>query len=152
MKPTKWLNKYSVGDSEIDKQHQKLFHIFHKLIKSTEAEGSSLQVEQTFDQLLDYVAYHFNYEEQLMEKVSYPDLDKHKKVHEKLSKTVKKYLKKYKKSSGAQKKSVVTELARFLFDWLQGHIMKEDQKYKPYIPQSNSKGGFVKGVIAKLMN
>ena len=133
-----------------DENSDSLFKI--NLIKSTEDEGAPLQVEQTFEQLVDYVGYHFNYEEQLMEQISYTNLDEHKKVHKKLRKTVNKYLIKYKKSSDAQKNSVATDLARFLYDWLQGHIMKEDQKYKPFIPEPNIKDGFFKVIIAKLMN
>ena len=141
MDPLKWSESYSVGHSDIDQQHKQLFDVFSRLVQGIESGGPSFYAEQTFTQLYDYVTHHFKFEESLMEKFAYPKLDKHKKKHSKIKDKLKKYRKNFKKKTGKKKDAIASEVAIFLNKWLQDHIKKDDQKYVPYISQSNPKEG-----------
>jgi hemerythrin len=139
MEVLKWSDSYSVGHAEIDQQHQKLFSLFSRLVEGMSVDTRPRHLEQGFVQLCGYVKNHFRFEEQVMKKAGYPDLDKHKKKHAKIKEQLKGFRKKYNKASGKKKDIIASEVAQFLLEWLQGHIKREDQKYVPYVSQPATK-------------
>ena len=133
MKVQQWSDKYSVGNLEIDQQHQQLFSLFAQLVEGIEKGGASFHLEQVFTQLYGYIKNHFRYEERIMKKADYPELDNHKKKHEKIKTKLKKFREEFNQAKGKKKDEVATDVAKFLQDWLQGHIKGEDQQYAPFI-------------------
>ena len=65
----KWREGFKINISQIDDEHQHLF----VLVKALDLQV----VEQTIDELLDYVVTHFSNEQALMERSGYPAFDKH---------------------------------------------------------------------------
>jgi hemerythrin len=128
-----WSDNYSVGHPEIDTQHQQLFSLFSKLARGIEDGGPSFHMEQAFIQLCGYVKNHFRFEERLMKKADYPELAAHKKKHAKIKNKLQGFRKDFNKASGKKKDAVALDVAKFLQEWLQGHINGDDQKYTPYI-------------------
>ena len=130
-----WSDQYSVGNDEIDLQHQRLFTIFNTLAEGIESgEQSKKELEHIFRQLYGYVKNHFRFEEALMKSVNYPDLKEHRKIHEKVTENLKKYRAKFHRCTDDKKCSVAKDVAAFLQDWLQNHIKGEDQQYSPFLP------------------
>jgi hemerythrin len=116
----KWEDKYSVGDIEIDLQHQELFRILNKMFgifgKATKQELSVI-----LDDMVDYTSFHFNAEEQLLQK--HPNFAEHKEEHETFIKKTTDLLKTLKESDQEISKDILS----FLLSWLKNHIMQTDK-------------------------
>ena len=124
-----WSEQYSVGDAEIDGQHQNLLGFLNKYYEAmNEGKGRDI-MDAIFAEMKAYALYHFQSEEQRMEEARYPDLDRHKKIHAAFVNKVLEFEKK--KEAGDLLVSV--NLAKFLSTWLREHILGDDKKYAPYL-------------------
>lgn len=124
-----WNNSFSVNNSEIDKQHQKLISLVNDL-HSAMSQGKSQEVlGGIFDDLLSYTKYHFKSEEDEMLKKNYPDYSAHRLEHQKLTNQAMKL----KQEFDSGKVVISIELLNFLKDWLKNHILETDKKYVPFI-------------------
>lgn len=124
-----WKSEYSVQHAGIDGQHQRLVEIVNDLYAAmSEGQGRTL-VGRILIGLTDYTKTHFSYEEQQMERVSYPGILEHKEHHRKLLQEVEVYVKGW---SNNQTVSVV-DLATFLKDWLLIHIGRTDRPLAEYL-------------------
>lgn len=123
-----WSEKMSVGNNIIDQQHKKLVQMVNSLFDAM-AQGKGDQVlEPTIKELAIYTKTHFDYEEQFMRQIGYPQLEEHQQVHRDLLGKVKGI---YDKIAAGEHYSSVT-LAGFLKEWLTKHIMGVDQKYAAF--------------------
>jgi hemerythrin-like metal-binding protein len=82
-----WRDSYSLGDLEIDAQHQTLFALVNTLLAATEKSSLAEAVSNLFQHTRD----HFAHEEAVMQKTGYPAMQAHVEQHStllaKLSKT-----------------------------------------------------------------
>lgn len=125
----KWKDIYSVGISEIDKQHQKLFEIgdhVYELVLLSDGLDHYDEIMETMQQLKDYTAYHFDCEEKLMAQCNYDRLGTHRMEHSL-------FIKKLDRLSGkdidsAQQQTII-DVMTFIADWISGHILNTDHKY-----------------------
>ena len=79
--------------------------------------------------MIDYTNYHFNSEENYMESIGYPDLDKHKILHNEYIGKLNEYYDKI--VSGKMILSI--EVTNYLKNWLVNHIKGTDQKYSSFV-------------------
>jgi hemerythrin-like metal-binding protein len=128
-----WDESYSVGVKILDEDHQKLIAFITKLHIALLAKETGPSMVKILDGLIDYTAYHFSREENMMSEAGYPDLEEQKIMHQKFVEKAKEFQDRF--SSG--KASFSIELMSFLKDWLINHIQISDMKYKQYF---NSKG------------
>lgn len=112
-----WRQGFKVNIKQIDREHQHLF----MLVKALNLDS----VEQTVEELLDYVVEHFSNEQALMEKSGYPAFEQHLKLHEEFAGHVADFL----GSGEPWTEERVQELRRFLNKWLVGHIMTHDLRF-----------------------
>jgi len=124
-----WSEDFSVNDPEIDQQHQKLVRMINALHEAMLVGKGKSVMGKLLDELIEYTAQHFKYEEERMEAGHYPDLAEHRKKHADL---VSKALEIQKKVKSG-KHMVEMETMRFLKAWLTEHIQRSDKKYAPYI-------------------
>lgn len=135
-----WDDKFSVGSSDIDAQHKRLFQLTNKLeTLLNENKGNLLpqynQILRIIDELGDYSAIHFYSEELAMEECNCPDLDDHKAKHQSFAEEVHN-LKENLSSDILFKKDekklteLLERLFNFLSKWLTGHILVVDMQYK----------------------
>lgn len=75
-----------------------------------------------------YITNHLRYEEELLEKNGYPNLENHKEVHKQFENQLEKYQLAF-KPLGDDRNSIAEEVAEFLESWFSGHIRKVDQHY-----------------------
>ena len=130
-----WNDTYSVGNEDIDLQHQRLFSLFNALVEAIEGgKQQSAALQTLFRQLFGYVKSHFRFEEALMKSVEYPDFKEHKVGHEKIWDRLKEYRTNFHQIVDRERGAKAKEVAEFLQDWLQGHIKEEDQQYAPFLP------------------
>ncbi len=125
----KWNSQYSVGIPQIDEEHKKLVNILNKLcaaVKSAEADNT---VKTVIDELLDYTAYHFKTEEELLKKHNYPDYENHKASHDKFTKNILEYKQQY----ALVKQYSASPVLEYLKNWLITHILATDKEYSDFL-------------------
>lgn len=77
-----WREYLSVGVAEIDDQHKLLFEHIDTLLTAYEQGAGSEELRRLFDFLDAYVATHFDDEERLMQRLGFPDLERHREQHQ----------------------------------------------------------------------
>ncbi len=125
-----WSDKLSVGVASIDVQHKKLVAMVNELFDAMKAGHGKDLLGKTLDGLVSYTVTHFNYEEQLFAKTSYPAAAAHKQEHEDLKKQVLAIQEKMKQGVSFSQSMEVME---FLKGWLVNHIQGSDKKYGPHL-------------------
>ncbi|MBK6322300.1 bacteriohemerythrin [Candidatus Aalborgicola defluviihabitans] len=112
-----WRDGFKIGVAQVDQEHRHLFTLVRAL--------NLASVDQTVEELLDYVVTHFSNEQDMMEKSGYPAFEQHLKLHEEFAGQVADFL-----GSGSDwTEDRVQELRRFLNKWLIGHIMTHDLRF-----------------------
>lgn len=118
-----WRNSLSIGNDLIDSQHQKLIEIINRLFEGISKKDPSLKMQKIFDELVAYTRYHFNAEEELMQRSSNPMLFEHKKAHLDFVNKVNSF----KMSNISADEKIKMEVFKFLKNWLIEHIMNMDK-------------------------
>jgi hemerythrin len=112
-----WRAGFKVNIEQVDDEHQHLF----TLVKALNLDS----VQQTVEELLDYVVVHFSNEQALMERSGYPAFEQHLRLHEDFAGHVADFL----GNGDSWTEERVQELRRFLNKWLVGHIMTHDLRF-----------------------
>ena len=123
-----WHARFSVGHPEIDQQHQRLFELvnhFDDVLKM----GLQEELPLIVDDLRALSEVHFRFEEELIQRSGFPQVAEHRKMHDELLDQVRMMRASLAVGGHVSHKAVV----RFLADWLQNHILREDMEYKPYL-------------------
>jgi hemerythrin len=133
-----WKEQYATGIKLIDEQHQELVNLTNKLYQAC-LEGQEM-VEAVFKEamsrMVNYVRFHFNAEQQLLEQIKYPQYLDHKKQHETLVKDILEAVRDYETG----KKFVPNNFVRTLTDWVFGHIAIYDKRYAEYAAELKARG------------
>lgn len=83
MKTIPWNRRYEIGVESIDKQHKQLFVTINKLLTLGEEERKKEWVcREGVKYLKNHVIEHFQYEEDYMRSIDYPDFEVHKRLHD----------------------------------------------------------------------
>lgn len=112
-----WRDAFKIHIAQVDREHRHLFGLVKKLDLQT--------VQETVDELLNYVVTHFTNEQNLMEESRYPGFAEHLKLHEQFGMAVADFL----GSQDGWTEDRVAELRKFLNKWLIGHIMTHDLRF-----------------------
>lgn len=127
-----WSKDYELGIDQIDLQHKNLVAIINQLHDFI-ARGPGIPKEEIQDLLVsltNYTVYHFDMEEDLMERFKYPGFSEHKIQHEAFKDTVLKALDKFDSNTIDPK-----DIVQFLKLWLLNHIAKEDMALTPFLKE-----------------
>ncbi len=113
---------------EMDKQHMKLVALLNSVYEFLK-EGKKEEALELFEkELLRYVDHHLSEEEKFMEEIGYPELDKHKKVHDIFRREIYNLIP-YVKSGDLK---AFRQALSYAWGWLYTHIAKTDKKYGIY--------------------
>ncbi len=124
----KWDEKFRIGVGNIDYHHRKLVQIIADLEEYEQSqEFEPHVVGDALDTLCEYTKYHFKAEEEFMEKVDYPQLTEHKKIHISFIEKV------VEMQSEVKNKETLQNIIFFLSTWLIHHIKQEDGKIGTFI-------------------
>lgn len=127
-----WQDSYSVGVDLIDNDHKLLVSLINQLNDAiSEDEGRDV-VGSVLNVLVEYTVSHFGREELLLKKGQYPEAEftAHHREHEKLTAQVRAIVARY---YDGEIDSIDSEVLLFLKNWLTGHILGVDMKYRPYV-------------------
>lgn len=130
MKVCEWTQDYGVGISVLDKHHRRLFEILNELFTLMDKGSEDGPILHVIDELLDYTHYHFDEEEKIMEKMGYPELEQHKRLHRDLIDLLKGFAK---EAQGGMAIFVAIKVANAGLEWLKNHILSVDHKYYEYM-------------------
>jgi len=128
-----WNDSYSVGVKEMDDQHKKLVAMVNQLHDAMKAGQASKEAPAILKSLVDYTHYHFEAEEKMLDKATYPGYLNQQKLHKALIAQVMQY----QADLGSKSLTIGVKLSEFLKDWLMTHISVEDKKYGKFM---NDKG------------
>ncbi len=121
-----WTTDLETGVDLIDEQHRMLFKLINDLHDAATDDASDPDmVTDAMYTLSDYVAEHFGDEEALMAEHAYPGLAAHHDMHQRLTARTLHFMTQFVNGEGVS----LAELAEFLGNWLQGHIIEQDCRF-----------------------
>ena len=124
----KWTADLSVKNDELDQEHQRWIELLNGFYEGLKEGRSKEALSELIMGMIDYTNYHFNSEENYMESIGYPDLDKHKILHNEYIGKLNEYYDKI--VSVTMILSI--EVTNYLKNWLVNHIKGTDQKYSSF--------------------
>ncbi len=130
-----WKEEFSVNFEEIDNQHKRLFEIGSKIYDIIELNDNCDhydEIMEILNELTDYTVFHFEYEENLLKNLGYTELEHQKFEHMFF---VKKLRKLASKDIDKDQTESASDIAKFVIDWVSGHILKSDMKYKDFLKE-----------------
>lgn len=125
------LSKSSIktGVKAIDEEHLKYFDILSTFLDKIDSNERT----ELFDELIDYVIYHFSHEEELMEKYNYPHVGAHKQQHRYFKDKIWELSNKYANNNLPIDMTTKMKINNLLFDWFVKHIQTIDKRLCQFI-------------------
>jgi hemerythrin len=130
-----WQEIYSVGVERIDNQHKTLFEIANRFHAAFERGEARAMLSTIFTELVNYTAFHFADEEQMLRQCGYADFDRHKANHEKLVNLVLGY----QRQLDSGEPGVEQHAMNFVRTWLNGHVLGMDRNYRDSVRPTMSR-------------
>jgi hemerythrin len=124
-----WKREYSLGQPDIDREHQALFRIAQELNQAMLRGDAHQDLAGMFARLVAYTKFHFSNEEALMRRANYPDTSSHIEEHDRLTAKVAALERQFEEG----KATVTNETMKFLRRWLDHHILGTDQRVARHI-------------------
>lgn len=132
MQRVEWTEEYELGIGVIDGQHKRIVEYINKLA-DIGPEGSSEELSEIVDSLLDYTYSHFAFEEALMEEAGYENLNFHQQTHEAFTNRIRDLHRRF-----CEGEAVNEEIGELLKNWLLNHIKEDDRSYAPLVKKNLS--------------
>ena len=117
-----WSQKLEFGLPIIDDQHKQLFD----LAATFAGNGDDIRVMKTLATLSDYVKVHFRAEEEMLAKLTYPDLEAHQRLHAEFKGMLLKLLD---NARHLTLDEIANEVEYLIYGWFANHIMQADIAY-----------------------
>jgi hemerythrin len=133
-----WSEKYATGIEMIDSQHKELVTLTNQLYHAclTGSTVADAAFKEAMGRMVEYVRFHLSAEQELLERVNYPNYAAHKKQHDNLVINILEAAKEFDEG----RKFVPNQFVRSLKDWIFGHIAVFDRSYATYIEVQRKKG------------
>ena len=120
-----WSEKYLIGIPEIDFQHKSLIRIINQFTDC----NANAEFGELLKEFSDAMFSHNQYEERLLEKHSYPDLDHHKREH---AIEYSAFSARIKELINDEKDSQATIISQLKY-WLEHHLLIDDMAYRQFL-------------------
>ncbi len=131
-----WDKQYELGIDAIDTQHKKLIDITSTLsdllVQAKEGDDIYDEMVEIIQQLTDYTIYHFQYEEDLFEKLGYEFKESHIEEHRKLIAEIESL---DLKAIDEDQVTYGKKILKFLITWIFKHISGSDFLYRDVFKQ-----------------
>jgi len=119
-----WDPALAVGLEKIDAQHQEIIRLINELA-AKRGGGKAQLAAETLRFLHDYLNSHFALETELMLRIGYPGIDRHRENHELFANHVVFF--EIEKEFGMVTDQMLDDILAFLLDWFLHHIATEDR-------------------------
>jgi len=123
-----WKSEYNINNLKIDREHQHLFAIAREALNISKFKKNNEQIDKLkkiITKLFDYVGTHFSNEQKYMEKIKYPDLEKHKLLHKNMLNMLTKLVSEL---NNMEIEEIQKSLYDFIEEYFIRHIILEDKK------------------------
>lgn len=126
-----WNEDFVTGVTEIDRQHRWLVNLTNALYETlNNLDDQAPPIGETLERLVDYTVNHFVLEEELFQRLGYPETKAHKAEHDAFTKKVVDLLLRH--EAGEE---VTEDTAKLLKGWLTHHILKVDKAYVSFFAE-----------------
>ncbi len=120
-----WSSELEVGIAQIDEQHRWLVDRTNQLYdRLAGAEPDAAEIGELLDGLMDYTMNHFIVEEEIFQRLGYPQTVEHKAQHDRFTAQIMDLLQRH--DAGERSGNETLDL---LAGWLVHHILKVDKAY-----------------------
>lgn len=127
-KPT-WTPHMLTGDADVDRQHEQLFALADELGIAARRGADRIALGHAMFSLLRYAKVHFEAEEALMERASYPGIDLQREQHAAFALRCNLLA-----NSCVTQRSLSPEvLHRTVIEWLVDHVTTEDRAFAEFM-------------------
>ena len=126
-----WTDDYNVGIAQIDREHQQLVEMINGLDEAVNRGLGKLALATILDGMAAYAAHHFRYEEEIFERLGYPDASLHKSEHAFFAQRVQEF----RAGLEAGTRTLSFEVLDFMSRWLTNHIQRSDKKFVPFFQE-----------------
>lgn len=131
----RFSERFSVLVDDMDSDHNRIFgyvNAIHKQIK----EGASLvDKAASFRAMAAFTTEHFTREEEMMERLGYPEIESHRELHKELLETVGGYAQALETGEPVN----LIGALNFLNEWLRVHIQTVDRRYGEFFKANRIK-------------
>ncbi len=126
-----WKQEYAFGLDDIDKQHQRLFEIGHRLEEVCNDPLTPNQYQSIREAVLeldDYTTYHFDYEEEWLSFIGFESTRAHQEEHDQFTAKIAE-LKSSSNAPDLHSLDLIRETLSFLARWIIHHVLMVDLEY-----------------------
>jgi hemerythrin len=124
-----WDDRYLVDVQIIDDQHRELIRQFNEFYSGCKACGEPAAFfSNDIHGLINYMQFHFNTEEEFLEKIRYPDIAAHRMQHRIFITDMLKRI-----DAPGPKRADIDTAVDYFRDWIITHFSLIDRKYATYI-------------------
>ena len=124
-----WADDMVIDEGPIDEDHIKLVNLVNELHTATSEGRGQEVIEKVMNELITYTKEHLQREEQIMESLHFPNLERHKAGHAKFAEQLRVLHGKHESGSI----TVASQLSAVLRDWLSLHIRRSDKEIKVFL-------------------
>lgn len=125
-----WTANLSTGVEWQDRHHKELFKRINRLLDAMNLGQGKEEVASLFGFLDEYIAYHFEAEEQAMSKYGYEGVLAHIAEHTRFIDEIAELSKEFKKGATT---GLVIKVQRQVIDWLLNHICGPDKRLGEFL-------------------
>jgi len=129
-----WDPALCTGDDHVDSEHRALYALVAEMDDLIEAGETDEVVEASLTRVLTYAHEHFRHEEELMARIGYPDLERHRLLHTEFAAEAERLS--IERLAGVHFSA--EGLADFMHAWLNTHVGTEDRKIGSFIRESEN--------------
>lgn len=123
----RWKEEYTMGVSQIDEQHRKLFEIaakIHELLKNELYSDKFDKIMELIGELKAYTIFHFQSEEEYMRQIGYKKFLTHKVDHDDF---IDKINHVDFNAVDENQNAYILEILDFVVKWIDEHILEKDK-------------------------
>lgn len=122
-----WKPQYSVNHTELDAQHKELFRLAAKVYSLDANAATKERISKLMKAFYEYIKKHFSQEEEYMELINYPKLDKHRAMHQGIITSLNSII-----QQSQSLKEIRISMRKIVQLWLVEHILKHDMQYEKW--------------------
>ena len=120
-----WKDTFNIGHEAVDLQHRLFLETLNKYYEITFGGKEELVDKELINRLKQYATTHFRFEEELMQSVGYPEMERHRNQHRYFESLVRDFEAAHRQG----KTQALSSAVSFLRDWFLNHILDEDKKF-----------------------
>ena len=124
-----WSSKFESGHEGIDAQHKELFDDSNEIFESILSIKTKEEQLESLMKIMDDLKEHFDYEEEVLREIGYPEVNYHAVSHMNLINSSKLFIEKFEK----EEVEVIEVLNFLIFEVIANHLYRQDRLYFPYL-------------------